>query len=236
MVKRQVLLAAVLSVWASSVFAQDNVIAQRMRFCSINPGYSMADVVETARAFEWSDSTAPGVVIFREAIAVSADFEYDFILDSYYPSYSDLVEKRVAFRNRPGGRNGRGFADVATCAPRAVIASVRFAVPPGGSLPQASPTAVARCEMNGATLADAMTAAEGLSQATGGRGAVAMPTFGGTRTEMGSTVSMRVYFPSTTGFGEAMDRLQQNPQGPSGDMSCSTPSLWLSHLVFARNN
>ena len=105
MVKRQVLLAAVLSVWASSVFAQDNVIAQRMRFCSINPGYSMADVVETARAFEWSDSTAPGVVIFREAIAVSADFEYDFIFDSYYPSYSDLVEKRVAFRNaaRPFG-------------------------------------------------------------------------------------------------------------------------------------
>ena len=40
---------------ASYVSAQDNVLATRTMACTINSGYTMADVVETARSFEWSD-------------------------------------------------------------------------------------------------------------------------------------------------------------------------------------
>ena len=66
-----ILTSLVVVLGASSVFAQTNALANRVRACNVNPGYSMADVVETARNFAWSEETAPGVVIFREAIAAT---------------------------------------------------------------------------------------------------------------------------------------------------------------------
>ncbi len=48
---------------ASSVSAQTVVLANRTTACTLNPAYTMADVVETARNFEWSEDTAPGVVV-----------------------------------------------------------------------------------------------------------------------------------------------------------------------------
>ena len=47
----------------SPLFAQTNNIVERGFACSINDGYSMRDVVDVARNFEWSEDAAPAVVI-----------------------------------------------------------------------------------------------------------------------------------------------------------------------------
>ena len=69
----------------SSVFAQTGVSSVRSLACTINQGYTMADVVETARSLEWAEEISPGVVAFRSKIAVSrpanSTFEFDFIAD-----------------------------------------------------------------------------------------------------------------------------------------------------------
>ena len=235
-----ILTSLVVVLGASSVFAQTNALANRVRACNVNPGYSMADVVETARNFPWSEDTAPAVVIFREAVAASGvggNFEYDFVLDAYYPSYADMIEKRVALRNRPGGRTGRGLSDVATCT-RPRINSVRFAVPPTGPIPEVTAAASTSCELNGATIADAMTRATTFGQNLGAAAAVVTRFFGGPREPNGSSSQMRYFFPSATDFGAAMDRLQQNTQAPNqeGPISCSIGSMWVSHLIYSRNN
>ena len=233
-----ILASLVVVLSAASVFAQTNVVANRVRACNVNPGFSMADVVETARNFEWSEDTAPLVVLFREAVAASGvggSLPYDFILDTYYPSYEDMIEKRVAFRNRPGGRTGRGLSDVATCT-RPRINSVRFAVPPTGPIPEVTAAASTYCELNGATVADAMTMATAFGQNLGAAAAVVTRFFGGPRVPNGSSAEVRYFFPSATDFGAAVDRLQQNVPAVPNPISCSTGSLWASHLIYSRNN
>ena len=73
-----VLVFVVMALGASSVRAQT---IQRGRACSVNDGFSMADVVETARNINWSEATAPVVVRIREAVAVAGPFQedYDFV-------------------------------------------------------------------------------------------------------------------------------------------------------------
>lgn len=233
-----ILASLVVVLSAASVFAQTNVVANRVRACNVNPGFSMADVVETARNFEWSEDTAPLVVLFREAVAASGvggSLPYDFILDTYYPSYEDMIEKRVAFRNRPGGRTGRGLSDVATCT-RPRINSVRFAVPPTGPIPEVTAAASTYCELNGATVADAMTMATTFGQNLEAAAAVVTRFFGGPRVPNGSSAEVRYFFPSATDFGAAVDRLQQNAPAVPNPISCSTGSLWASHLIYSRNN
>ena len=69
----------------SSAFAQTDVSSVRSRACTINEGYTMADVVETARSFEWSEETSPRFVAFRSKVArsrsVNRSFDVDFIAD-----------------------------------------------------------------------------------------------------------------------------------------------------------
>jgi hypothetical protein len=61
----------VLLLGTSSAFAQTNVSSVRSLACTINEGYTMADVVETARAFEWAEEVSPRGVVFRSKVAVS---------------------------------------------------------------------------------------------------------------------------------------------------------------------
>ena len=85
-----------LSLGASYVSAQDNVLASRSTACSINPGYTMADVVETARNFEWPAESAPGFVTFREGIAVGGNNpEIDFIAEFIYPLVHTLLQYKL---------------------------------------------------------------------------------------------------------------------------------------------
>ena len=225
---------------SSSALAQTNVVVNRSRACSINPGYSMADVVATARSFDWPEETAPGVVVFQEAVAAAGTFQndYDFLFSAYYLSYTDMVEKRGAFRRRSGGRTGLGFSDVATCSDGVRISSVRFASPRTGPIPSVSLSASTACQLNGATVADAVNLASSFEQNLEARAAVVSRTFGGPRFPMNSGVGIRIFFPSAADFGAALDRVQQNTPTPNQEnpISCSNGSLWVTHLIHARNN
>jgi len=233
-----VLVFVVMALGASSVRAQT---IQRARACSVNDGFSMADVVETARNINWSEATAPVVVRIREAVAVAGPFQedYDFVFELYYSSYADMVEKRGAFRRLPGGRNGRGFSDVATCSEAVRISNVTFATPPrGNEFPQATLFASTLCELNGASIADAVTLAGTIGENLGAVGAVFNRTFGGPRVPRNSSVSFNFLFPSPADFGTALDRIRQNPATPDQQnaISCSVGSFWVSHVIHRRTN
>ncbi|MEE2790172.1 MAG: hypothetical protein VX453_00900, partial [Acidobacteriota bacterium] len=65
--KTGITVATLLVFFLGSSFAaaQTVVVAERTVACSLNPGYTIADVVETGRNLEWSEDTAPGVVTVR---------------------------------------------------------------------------------------------------------------------------------------------------------------------------
>ena len=231
-----------LSLGASYVSAQDNVLASQSTACSINPGYTMADVVETARNFEWPVESSPGFVTFREGIAVGGNNpEIDFIAEFIYPSYADMIEKRSAFLQSRAGRSGRrGLDGVATCNDNVWISNVIPARRPGpGSIAPVTPVASTLCELNGATVADAVALANAFGESIGAAGAaVVSRNFGGPRRPINSAVGMRFVFGSFTDFGAGMDMLNQNNtaanQGTA--ISCSTGNLTRSYRIYSRNN
>ena len=234
-----------LSLSASYVSAQDNVLVSRSTACSINPGYTMADVVETARNFEWPDESAPGFVAFREGIAVGGNNpEIDFIAEFSYPSYADMLEKRGAFLRSRAGRPGRrGLDGVATCDDNVWISNVRYTRPASqfgaGPIAPVAPVAQTLCELNGATVADAVALAETFRENVGARGAgVASRIFGGPRRPNNSAVVMRFLFQSFPDFGSGMDQFNQNSAGPNQEtpISCSTGRLRRSYRIHSRNN
>jgi hypothetical protein len=235
----------VLLLGTSSAFAQTNVSSVRSRACTINDGYTMADVVETARAFEWSDETSPRLVAFRSKVAVSRpanrSIEFDFIADFVYPSYADMVDKRGASLRRQAESDGRRALDgVATCSDNVLMRSARNAAQlPGGPGSQEQLTAVTTvsCELNGATVADAVAAATGFGENLGSASAVLSPAFGGQQRPIGSSVQMIFFFQSFSDFGASRDRLEQNlrTRDPQNPISCSVPSLWASYRIHRDN-
>ena len=232
----------VLLLGTSSAFAQTDVRSVRSLACTINEGYTMADVVETARAFEWSDETSPRFVAFRSKVAVSRpanrSIEFDFIADFVYPSYADMVDKRGAFLRRQAESDGRRALDgVATCSDNVLMRSARTAaqLPPSDE-PLTAVTTIS-CELNGATVADAVALATGFGENLGSRSAVLSPAFGGQQRPIGSSVQMFFFFQSFPDFGASRDRLEQNlpTRDPQNPISCSVPSLWASYRIHRDN-
>lgn len=235
----------VLLLGTSSAFAQTNVSSVRSLACTINEGYTMADVVETARAFEWAEEVSPRGVVFRSKVAVSRpanrSIEFDFIADFIYPSYADMVDKRGAFLRRQAESDGRRTLDgVATCSDNVLMRSGRNAAQlPGGPGSQEPLTAIATtsCELNGATIADAVAAATSFGENLGSGSVVLSPAFGGRQRPIGSTAQMLFIFQSFPDFGAAWDRLEQNlrTRDPQNPISCSVPSLWASYRIHRDN-
>ena len=223
----------------SPLFAQTNNIVERGFACSINDGYSMRDVVEVARNFEWSEDAAPAVVVFRSAVAVAGEFQnsWDFVFASYYTSYADMVEKRGVFLNRSGGRTGVGLSDVATCGDRVRISNMQFSSQSEGGPPAFSLAASWVCELNGDTFADALNMASGGEQAFGSnaRAAVTRRAFGGPPIQNNSQVEIRMTFPSAADFGAGFDAIQQGTP-PANAITCSGGSMWAQYLIHSRNN
>ena len=205
----------------------------------------MADVVETARAFEWAEEVSPRGVVFRSKVAVSRpanrSIEFDFIADFIYPSYADMVDKRGAFLRRQAESDGRRTLDgVATCSDNVLMRSGRNAAQlPGGPGSQEPLTAIATtsCELNGATIADAVAAATSFGENLGSGSVVLSPAFGGRQRPIGSTAQMLFIFQSFPDFGAAWDRLEQNlrTRDPQNPISCSVPSLWASYRIHRDN-
>ena len=226
----------------SSAFAQTDVRSVRSLACTINEGYTMADVVETARAFEWSEEVSPRFVAFRSKVAVSRpanrSIEFDFIADFVYPSYADMVDKRGAFLRRQAESDGRRALDgVATCSDNVLMRSARTAAQLPRSDEPLTAVATASCELNGATVADAVAAATGFGENLGSASVVFSPAFGGQQRPIGSTARMLFIFQSFSDFGASRDRLEQNlpTRDPQNPISCSVPSLWASYSIHRDN-
>ena len=236
----------VLLVGNSFASAQTNVAPLVSNACTINPGYTLADVVATARSFEWADETAPGLVLIRRPVAstrpAGVTRQFDFILDAAYPSYADMVEKQGAFLRQQTGRNGRrGLDGVATCGENPIIKSGRFAAAaPGGpgAIQPIFPTVTTFCELNGATVADALAMAGGIAENFESGAGVMSPGFGGRNRPFNSRVRLRFFFSSFDEFGASWDRIQQNApaRNPDNPISCEVPSLWATYRIHARSN
>ena len=232
-------IVAVLGV--SSALAQTNVGVSYTRFCTINAGYSIADVVATARGFAWSEETAPGLVMIRNGIAAAGpvgDEQFDFIFEATYPSYADMVEKRTALLQRRAATDGRqGLAGVATCTENVRIRNRRIvALSPGGldSIQPETAMASTLCELNGATIEDAAALASGFAENLGTAARVRYGGFGGgPGVLLNSRARMDFFFPSFADFGSAMDALNQSPTAPDPDnpISCAVPSLSASYRI-----
>ena len=97
--------------------------------------------------------------------------------------------------------------------------------------------ATASCELNGATVADAVAAATGFGENLGSASVVFSPAFGGQQRPIGSTVQMMFIFQSFPDFGAAWDRLEQNlpTRDPQNPISCSVSSLWASYRIHRDN-
>ena len=239
-IRLAILVMAVLFVGSATVSAQTTVLANRTSACTLLPGYTIADVVETARNFEWAEDTAPGLVVINNKIAATGGLEFDFLLNLYWPNYADMVEKQGRWLQSQAGTNGRrGFDGMATCSDNPRMSSVRFATdaPAASSIAPLTAMMTTFCELNGTSANDVMAAAKRIGDNLGATALVTRRSFGGPRIPFNSTVGMRFVFPSWDDFGEGMDTINQNP-APTGQnsMSCSTASLWSSHRIHSRNN
>ena len=95
------------------------------------------------------------------------------------------------------------------------------------------------CELNGATVADAVALAETFRENVGARGAgVVSRIFGGPRRPNNSAVVMRFLFQSFPDFGSGMDQFNQNSAGANQEtpISCSTGRLRRSYRIHSGTN
>ncbi|MEE2790228.1 MAG: hypothetical protein VX453_01190 [Acidobacteriota bacterium] len=231
------------SLNGSAVFAQQAPSSVRSLACTINPGYTMADVVATARAFEWPDEISPGLAVFRSTVArtrpANATLDVDFIADYVYPSYSDMVEKVGARLSRQAETDGRRALDgVATCSENLFMRTGLQAARAAGTTAPLTAIVTTNCELNGATQADVVEAATRFGENIGANSIVLGSAFGGPARPLGSNAQMLFAFPSFAAFGSAWDQVVQTAptRDPKNAMTCSVPSLWAGYRVHPFDN
>ena len=238
------LIAAFLS--SATTFAQSQNTITRSRACTINPGYSMSDVVSISRDFSFSEDSAPNAVFFREPTAYTNDTppNWDFIMVQYYSGYEDLVSKRSVQRNRTAARNGITFDDLASCSVTGRISDVYV----GNQETtfddtEATLMTTRRCNLNGETsVQDAVAIAETMGSNLGAYSAVSARRYGGPRITGGSQISMSFVYSDPQDFGATLDDMKSgliNPNeglGGGTPMTCEIGTLWVSHRVYATSN
>lgn len=234
------LLAAI--VFSTSIQAQDGPNVVRSRLCNVNTGYSMSEVVEFARNIDWEEEYAPSAIFFREARAVPGDFQrdWDFVWSSFYQDWDDQYQTISAQNSRAGGRTGNPrLRDMISCDARVSIANVNQANQ--GEIfsdTDSTPMGSQFCDLNGATVQDAITMATSVGQMLGAYSAVDVQAFGGQGGyEAFSRVYVRYVFANGQTFADSLDALRESPPpaGAPNGMMCSSGALWLSHRIYQEN-
>lgn len=227
---------------ATSVSAQEPPGVVRSWLCSVAPGHSMDEVVAIARDVEWDEDSSPSAMFFREAVAIPGEFQrnWDFVWADFYADWGAYVQSRSAQRDRPSGRTASlGLFDMISCDERRSVSNV-FQGNQGDifSDTETTPMGGQFCDLNGATVQDAVARATQIGQALGAYSAVDSRVFGGPGGyESGSRVYTRYVFANSDSFAEGLDALRNSggAASSSGPISCGTGSLWLSHRVFQQN-
>ena len=227
---------------ATSVSAQEPPGVVRTWLCSVAPGHSMNEVVAIARDVDWDGDSAPASMFFREAVAVSGDFQrnWDFVWADFYADWGAYVQSRSAARGRPSGRTASlGLFDMISCDERRNVSNV-FEANQGDifSDTETTPMGGQFCDLNGATIDDAVARATQIGQTLGAYSAVDSRVFGGQGGyEAGSRIYTRYVFANGDSFAESLDSLREagGAATPSGSISCNTGALWLSHRIYQQN-
>jgi len=227
---------------ATSVSAQEPPGVVRTWLCSVAPGHSMDEVVAIARDVDWDGDSAPASMFFREAVAVSGDFQrnWDFVWADFYADWGAYVQSRSAARYRPSGRTASlGLFDMISCDERRNVSNV-FEANQGDifSDTETTPMGGQFCDLNGATIDDAVARATQIGQTLGAYSAVDSRVFGGQGGyEAGSRIYTRYVFANGDSFAESLDSLREagGAATPSGSISCNTGALWLSHRIYQQN-
>jgi len=227
---------------ATSVSAQEPPGVVRSWLCSVAPGHSMDEVVAIARAVQWDESSSPSAMFFREAVAIPGEFQrnWDFVWADFYADWGAYVQSRSAQRGQPSGRTASlGLFDMISCDERRNVSNV-FQGNQGDifSDTETTPMGGQFCDLNGATIEDAVARATQVGQTLGAYSAVDSRVFGGQGGyESGSRVYTRYVFANGDSFAESLDALRESggPARSSESISCTTGGLWLSHRIFQQN-
>ena len=223
--------------FAALAQAQENNVTGvvRVSSCSIDEGFTYSDVVERAGALPRSENAAD-TILFRRPVYTSAEYRenFDFQVAMFYPSFTEMVNRRVA------QGNPRGRLPI-TCGNAQVLR--RFTVRrPVGTI--ASQTAITQsfCTLTNGSLRTAFnrlgTAAENYAEA-GSDALVAMyaPGLGGplnrnwdfilaiagtSRQELTERLDMRL-----VGF-----RAELGNRNGSPAFACDRPSLWATTRIL----
>jgi len=218
---------------AGSVVRQVNcqIIGDRLNF---------ADILERARQLEFNDN-APNMVYFRQPIYASPEYHasWDFMIAQYYPSFSEMAERRIADGNDAYGRLG------ISCGTASVVRNIN--VNEGDGLEDFSLMTTQFCNLNsGATGRAAYARArEGMANIARDSGNTTLmqmwlPGLGGEMNPAFDFVSAHV----GTNAAELMERLDLFRDGYRGlalsgraeTHTCTRPSLWSTNRVYQASN
>jgi len=224
----------------------------RLINCSINPGKTMAQVVEWAKTQPVTDAT-PNAIFFREAIMAGNYREsYDFTIAAFFPSYAEMNRKIIAGFTLPDTRmrTGTRGTDLFTCDPNTLRINHNRFVNGGNNDGFSGDVTIMQtrfCRINeGQTVADAWEFAQGVASNyadagdnslyqmwtrelgpvgnTVAGGGVVLSTVPSTPEASSSRLDMR-----REGF-DPLEGLRPLP------VSCDYPSVWRTYAIHRGGN
>ena len=221
----------------------------RMTNCTISNGtglneFSFSDVVERARALDFNEN-APNMIWFRRPIYTAQEYQdkWDFQIAQFYPSYTEMISRRVA-----AGNNAYGRLPISCGAPLVI----RHILVNPGPLEDQTAMLTRRCSLSeGSSVRDAYNRLRSNVEAVAAEGnntlvQMWLPGLGG-RMKGGFGSDRDLDFvlaqvgSTRQGLTERMDMARTGTLPPShnaaprtgdGLFSCDRPSMWGTNRIY----
>ena len=208
----------------------------RLTNCTIDDGFTFADLVERARDLP-RNATSPDNVFFRRPVYVSAEYQerWDVQVALFYPSFTEMINRRVAAANSVRGRLPM------SCGPAQVL---RYFTARQAEGPFANPTAMTTsfCRLTDGSLRGAFNRISTIAGNYGAAGNEALvqmylPGLGGPLNRESDFV-LAIVGTSREELTEGLD-LRLNGFRPelgnysTAGFSCDRPSLWATTGIYS---
>ena len=231
-----------LSCFATLGQAQENNVPPvvRQSNCTIDDGFTFNDVVARARDLPWGEKS-PDLVFFRQPVYTSAEYQenWDLQIAMFYPSFTEMVNRRVALGNR-----GRGSLPI-SCGPAQVLRNFTAHRVNPAALTTPSAMTTSFCQLTDGSLRGAFNRIRTIAQNYADAGSEALvqmylPGLGGPRNS-NIDFGIAVVGTSREALTEGLD-LQLNGFRPelgnnsSAGFTCDRPSLWGTTRIYPAPN